>query len=223
MAEEYTWAEIKLISESGKAHEYFALGDTKTFKTTNGIEVVMEIVAFNADVKADGTGVANITWIAKNIVDTHVMNTTMNNANGWKASAMRTWIQNDFYNSVPGDVKNAIVPVNKTYVDYTTQSTLSCIDTLWIPSQREICGSQSSVAGMMYESNGVDYLSYFSTPASRMKYDNNGAATVWFLRSADTTAPYGFHAVMPMAMMGGGFSSFAYANNVYGVVIGFCT
>ena len=63
-AEDYTWAEIKEISEEGKGDKYFDLGDTKSFTTTDGQVVIMQIVAFNADEKADGTGTVGITWLS---------------------------------------------------------------------------------------------------------------------------------------------------------------
>ena len=45
-AEDCTWDEIKAISETGKGDEYFNLGDTKTFTTTDGKTIVMEIVRY---------------------------------------------------------------------------------------------------------------------------------------------------------------------------------
>ena len=94
--------------------------------------VVMEIVAFNADTKADGTGTAGITWISKDIFATHVMNSPDNNTGGWEVSEMRRWLKSDAYNTLPTELKSAITTVNKTYYDKTTNSTLGCSDSVWI-------------------------------------------------------------------------------------------
>ena len=115
--------------------------------------MVMEIVAFNADTKADGTGTTGITWVSKNIVAKHVINRQDTNAGGWELCEMRTWLQNDFYNTIPTEVTSIIENVNKTYWDYETKTTLSCSDNIWIPSYRELFG------GSTYEDSGATYSS----------------------------------------------------------------
>ena len=211
-AEEYTWVEIKAISEVGKGDEYFNLGDTKTFTTTNGIEVVMEIVAFNADTKADGTGTAGITWLSKGVVTTHSMNDTSTNTDGWDVSAMNAWMQSDLYGTLPTDVKTSIVKVNKTYYDYTSKSTKTCENNIWIPSYREMFGVTP------LEDSGPSYTEYFTNNNSRIKYNSNGSTTYWWLRSSSGDNASVFHSVSYK-----GESNIGYANSAYGVVLGFCT
>ena len=58
-----SWEYIAQVSESGKASEVFSIGDTRT-ATVNNQTVTIEIIAFDTDVKADGSGKAGITmWI----------------------------------------------------------------------------------------------------------------------------------------------------------------
>ena len=209
-AEDCTWDEIKAISEAGKGDDYFNLGDTKTFTTTDGIEVVMEIVAFNADTKADSTGTAGITWISKNIFAEHNMNSSHKTTDGWEASDMRTWLQNDVYNRIPSAVQSAIVEVGKTYYDYTSKSTKSCIDNIWIPSYREIFGGDSS------ETSGAIYTNHFSNNNSRIK-SYNGNTFRWWLRSACGSENY--HAIY----LDGSNNRYWNAGAEYGVAFGFCT
>ena len=212
-AEDCTWDEIKAISEAGKSDEYFNLGDTKTFTTTDGKTIVMEIVAFNADTKADGTGTAGITWISKNIIETRAINSTNTALGGWMETELRAWLQGDFYSTLPADVKNTIATVNKTYHDYVNgKSTKTCSDTLWIPSVREVTNRTD------YEIAGPSY-SYFTDNASRIKYNETGTADYWLLRSSHYGSNQPTFALV--TYVGSCPASF-WPSKPTGVVIGFC-
>jgi len=173
--------------------------------------MVMEIVAFDEDTKEDGTKAA-ITWLSKDIAVKHVVNTTTSldvYANMWPWTTLRSWLRGDFYNTLPAEVTNIIVPVNKTYYDSGSKVTRTFVDTVWIPSYRELFG------GTSYESSGADYTEYFSSNAARVK-SYNGSNDSWWLRSSYTTNKF-------CAVFGGGYSnSYTVTENV-GVVPGFCT
>ena len=210
-AENCTWEEITAIGNAGKADEYFNLGDTKTITLTTGEEVLMEIVAFDADEKTDGSKAA-ITWLSKNLLATkHNMISSLSNFAGWRASEMRSWLQSDVYNTLPSEVKNAIVEVEKTYYNNTTSSTLTYTDTVWIPSYREMFG------GTSFETSGATYTSYFTSDISRIKYYYNGNAS-WWLRSACIDFSGGFELVES-----DGSSGSTNSNIDNGVALGFCT
>jgi len=215
-AEDCTWEQIKAISEAGKSDEYFNLGDTKTITTTDGITVVMEIIAFDTDIKADGTGTAGITWLSKGIIDTRAFNQSNSITNGWKSSELRTWLQGDFYGKLSSDVISAIVSVNKGYYNHTTKLTEICVDNVWIPSVGEMCGYGVDSFGC--EDSGVEYTTYFNDRTIRTKYDANGDSVMWWLRSAGNTNGYG-RAVNST----GGFTAGSKPNEILGVTLGFCT
>lgn len=61
-----SWEYIAQISESGKAADAFSVGDTRT-TTINGKTAVIEILGFNHDNLADGSGKAGITVWVKNV------------------------------------------------------------------------------------------------------------------------------------------------------------
>ena len=212
-----SWEEIQAHIEAGDYATRYSLGDTKTITLTDGATVVMEIVAFNADTKADGTTSA-ITWMSKRAVTLHQMNSTETNAGGWEASEMRAWLQNDFYDTLPSDVKGVIESVNKTYYDYATSSTKVCVDSIWIPSYREVVGHRT------HEDAGVDYTAYFSDADDRIKttYDGCGLS-YWWLRSSRITKDYTFAVICPdgNCYTDPGDDD-GQANVLFGVVFGFC-
>lgn len=198
-----TWATIA----SGANISNYALGDWKSIELTDGSTVIMEIVAFNADTKTDGT-TAPITWISRGLISEMQMSSPSSNANGWVKSSLRTWLQGDFYATLPNDVKEVIARVNKTYYDKTTASTLSCEDNIWIPSQREMFNSQG-------ETSGAEYTSYFIDDTSRIKSYSNGTDSAWWLRTAYNR---NYRRVNYTGTIGSSSST-----STLGVAIGFCT
>ena len=165
------------------------------------------IVAFDADDKADGSGKAKVSVIAKNLLATkHKMNDTATTEGGWAASAMRNYLTTDIAPKIPAAVSSRIVQVSKTYKDYTNGEQTSS-DSLWIPSDHEVTGDTT------YETTGPVYTALFKDNASRIK-TLNGSAYSWWLRSADSAS--GFRCVGS-----GGYLYISIADYSYGVALGF--
>lgn len=185
-----SWEQIQTAISSGVYSTRYAVGDTKTMTLTDGTEVDMQIVAFDADNKADGSGKAAISWVSKDLVAKHLMknkvNGYQNNEGGWAASDMRTWLQNEFYATLPAEVIDGIVEVEKTYYDSRKSSTLTCNDTIWIPSMNEVYGVNSFTSGVSTyycENSGADYTGFFNGDDARIKnYD--GTPWSWWARTS---------------------------------------
>jgi hypothetical protein len=173
-----SWEQLITSVTDGTYTTKYSVGSYKSLDLgTEGV-VNMQIAAMDADALSEGSGNARITWIAKELLSTkNSMNggTNANTRDGWSASGMRTYLSNDIYALIPETVRNAIVSVDKTYWDYTTKSTLTCSDKLWIPSYREVWGG--------LENSGVIYSKLFTDDISRIK-TLNGSSDYWWLRSA---------------------------------------
>jgi hypothetical protein len=174
----YSWDGVRAAIADGTYKDVYKVGDLVPLDLGSYGVHNMEIVAFDADEKTDGSKAA-ITWLSKELIARHGMNPS-GNVNGWAASVMRTWLQSDIYNALPSEVRGAIVTVSKTYYDFTTKSTLTCEDNVWIPSVGEIFGNNSDSSGC--ENSGVEYTTYFADDTSRIKH-HSGTATTWWLRS----------------------------------------
>lgn len=206
-----SWA---VISACTYLH-YYSLGNWKRFTTTSGITVTMEIIAFNVDYCPDTGTNAPITWLAKGIywAGQH-SSTTTQPAYGWVSSLIRSRLQSggNIYNSIPAEVMNVIKTVRKYDMYYPGGS--SYVDTkkdkLWIPNYREMYGGSS------WEHVGPDYTSYFNSFSKRIKYDVNGYANYWWLRTVSSASGFWY-------VNNTGYGNGATPNNNYGVVIGFCT
>lgn len=205
-----SWAEIFAAEENGTYTTKYSIGDTKLL-SVNGNDVYMQIVAFDKDVLADGSGTAPITWVAKGLAMTHNMNSSSVTTDGWSASAMRTWLRDTILGTIDSTVTSKIKEVTKTYYDVTTSSTLSVTDNIWIPSAREIFGGSS------YEDSGVDYTSFFNSANARIKYNTtNGSAANWWLRSASNATSF-------RTVYNSGSVTYTGASGSLGVALGFCT
>ena len=204
-----SWEVIINNVNNGTYATKYKVGDYKPFDLGEQGVVNMQIVAFDTDVLSDDTGKARITWIAKELLPTkHTMNEMSTNANGWAESEMRDYLQTEVWALIPTDIQNAIVAVDKTYYDKTTNSTLSCEDKVWIPSCREIFGTT--------EISGVHYMQFFTNRPPRRK-TINGIIQAWWLRSADVEYSSGFYCVDS-----NGDSYFDYADGAAGVALSFC-
>lgn len=143
------------------------------------------------------------------------MNNSRTNTGGWDSSVMKSWLNSTAFALLPQELQNGILAVDKTCQQGSADSgttTISTNNKLWLPSAREIVG------GSNYESSGLIYTTQFPTASARIKFNNNGTTSGWWMRSASSTSTDYFRNVYSS----GSVSNF-YANSSYGVVFGFCT
>ena len=208
-----SWEKIIAAGEDGTYIDKYQIGDTKELDLGEEGVIAMELVAFDADELADGSGKAHMTWIAKNLLNTeHVMNEEATNFGGWPASDMRAWLQDSILPMIPDTVRSNIKEVKKYSYSYSDEGTISSSDKIWIPSSREVFGENNS-----NEDSGPEYLTAFSDAASRIKR-RAGEPCWWWLRSAS----YGYDDYFINVYIdgSGGYSNLA--NYVSGVAVGFC-
>ena len=209
-----SWDEILAAINDGTYATKYSVGDTKLM-TINGSDVYVQLVAMDADPLADGSGnTAPTSWVVKNSLTNHVMNSTSTNADGWAACEMRSWLRETAITWLPETIRSAIKEVTKTYYDYTTAGTLSIADTVWIPSYHEVFGGTST----SYETSGPDYTAVYSSSANRIRYNLSGTAVDWWLRSANSNNGYIFRYVNTSGTGTGN----NVANYSGGVLLGFC-
>jgi hypothetical protein len=207
-----TWDDIIAACNNGTYSTAYSLGDIK-YLDIGDTKVAMEIVAFDSDETESG-GTSHITFISHGYFDYWRMNPTATTEGGWEDCELRSFLRGTIFNQIESSVKAAILPVTKTYTTYVNNSfvTNSTTDTIWIPSQREICYTSANYA----ESSGATYTTYFTDNSSRIKkYGRSTAANTWRLRSATSPTAFG-------AIGSSGGNSSDTASHSCGVVLGFC-
>lgn len=118
------------------------------------------IVGINCKDKADGSGKAGLTFMAKHAhPKASVINTSNSTSGGYPSMPIRTYLNSgDFWNSLPADLQSAIVQVTNKSRGPSGQVTSS--DKLWLPSWYELCGSDSSSS---YQTNDGPQFPWFAT------------------------------------------------------------
>ena len=201
-----SWAEIFAAEDNGTYKTKYSVGDTKSVDVGGAI-VLMQIAAFDEDT-------SKITWLCKDIYENHVMNSTGTTSGGWPATEMRTYLTEEIYNNIASSVKSRIVQVSKSYYDYSTSSTKTSDDYVWIPSYREVnFGTDRENSGIVYSGLFTDSGTGSST--ARVK-NYNGSAGAWWLRSAYSSSAFCYVNSL-------GSNRYNSANYTSGVVFGFCT
>lgn len=210
-----SWEEIIAAGEDGTYVDKYRIGDTKELDLGKEGVIEMELVAFDADELADGSGKAAMTWIAKGLLNTeHTMNEALTSEGGWPSSDLRAWMQESVFPLFPEDVRSNIKEVTKYSFSYTDGETISSSEKIWIPGRKEIFGGEFS-----QEQVGPEYLSVFpDDPARIKKHIGSSEPSCWWIRSAAGYYDENFDFV---DVDGSG----TYVNDswsVYGVAVGFC-
>lgn len=184
----------------------------------------MEIVAFNEDDKADGSGKAKITWLSKTMLNTtHRMNPAnrggaigTGGTGGWENCEMRTYLKNTIKPLIPETVRNAIVNVTKIQSTVTDGAMVkdgqTTTDDVWIPSLHELNVDST------YETTGAVYNLKFTNNNTRKKVSSTyPTIRSYWSRSVKARSDW-------MYINSDGYRSYATPQTtVYGVSLGFCT
>ncbi len=219
------WNMIKTLSERGKATSAFNVGDEKTITLTTGEEVTLQILGFNHDDLADGSGKAGITFGMKNLLAGRGrMNFENANAGGWESSAMRTSTMTTLLSQLPSDLQSAIKQVSKKATTGSQSTTITTsTDKLFLFSEVELGATTTGYAseGEQYEYWRTRKMNLFYTDNDRAKKLSNGtgSAYAYWLRS-----PYIGDSTSFRCILNNGDVSYynAHWKDAYGVCFGFC-
>lgn len=214
-----SWAELDAMTQAQIEAKY-AIGDTKLIDLGTHGKVYAQIAGFGLDDLASG-GKAKVTFVTKGLLATYKrMNPPSSGAQGtganggWEYSEMRTDLNSTYFALLPSELQAAIKSVIK-YSDYIVPGETAIThdqetqDKLWIPSSREIFGGSST------EQMGPIYSDRFPNSNSRIKYDQSGSTSYWWLRSSATATNF-------RVVNNNGTTTGNAAANTRGVVLGFC-
>ena len=228
--ESCTWAEIAEISKNGWYDERtgewctgdvnvpvyrFKVGDEKTIELTDGTSITVQIYGFQHDETDPGKKVG-ITFGLKNAICRSRMNRDATNKGSWRDSVMRTDTLEKYYDLLPQEVKDVIVPVRKKTIEGNYGSdVIETFDDLFLFAYVEVFDTEWDV----YQQEGEKYP-IFTDETSRMKRlgdDANASPCWWWLRSPRYGNRHRFWGVKSS-----GSSDNDDANHEGGVVFGFC-
>ena len=213
-----TWEEIIAAGNDGTYKEKYQIGNTKELDMGSEGIITMKLVAMDEDELADGSGKAPMTWVADELLKSeHNMNSGDTNEGGWEASEMRAWLRETVLPLMPEEVRNNIREVTKYSQFYQEGSDVESLDTIWIPSMREVfCADQEY---RFMEHKGAAYIRSFMNDESRIRSrDGESDTSEWWLRSASIYDSYCYNSVDSQ----GGNNDDSDVGLERGVIVGFC-
>ena len=151
--------------------------------------IEVQILGFWHDDKTSG-GKAGITFGFKDIAGQYYMNPTPSNAGGWKSSAMRAWLNGDFYKTLPSDLRAVISAANKasnntgyigseeTDAEAARAATAVTVtsDKLWLLSKVECYGDSWVYWVNRYEGGKCSAAVYAAEGTQYQLYSDNGVS-----------------------------------------------
>lgn len=156
---DYSIKELKEIANSGKAPQYFNIGDKLNITLNDGEILTVAIADFNHDIDEKGKFIP-ITFTAVNVLEESCSMDEMDN-----------YLQNLFDNRIPNELKEAIVPVNKKGKIYK----------LFLHNEVEIFGETI----YSNDDTGTQYP-YYQEKCHRCKFKNSkNYSADWWERSAN--------------------------------------
>ena len=158
---EDSWDEIIAACNDGTYATKYKIGNYKPLDLGSEGIVNMQIAGKDVDELADGSGMAKLTWISKELLKTpHRFNPYLNKntdstykegtggIGGWGKSELRTYIQNDLWKLIPQNIKNNIVSKKTAFDSITTNMKYAretAVDNLWIISDQDEMEKKYSV------------------------------------------------------------------------------
>ena len=221
VVDKYTWDAVFASIDKGTYATEYAIGDMVPLDLGSEGIINMQIIAFDADDLADGSGKAPITWIAKELLATEYRWNPRRVTNddgtyqegtgtigGWEKCEMRTYLKETIKPLIPEVVRNSIKEVTKIQTAYDTAGksfSQTSIEDVWLPASSEMFDSSSPYKTMFPDNN------------SRQKSKvGDTSSSMWILRNAV------YYNNVGMVYEDGSDSSGSVSGS-YCVAVGFCT
>ena len=200
-----SWATIIANVKSGNGSEY-AVGSTKEVNlgTTYGTHT-LRVANTSTPSECSTTGFSQTAcgFVLEfaDIITDHTMNDTNTNVGGWPATSMRTFVNNDIYNVLPSDLRNAIIDTTVVSGHGATsgEENFTSTDKLYLLSTAEVWAQGSSNTVSTDTARDVtrqlDYYKNLSVTTSNKSgaiKKNGTSASYWWLRAASSSYTYTF-------------------------------
>ena len=210
------WETIIDAIREGNGSEY-AVGSTKEVNLGTYGTHTLRIANTSTPSECSGTGFSQsacgFVLEFADIITDHKMNDTDTNVGGWPATSMRTFVNNDIYNAIPSEIKNAIIDTTVVSGHGSTsgEENFTSTDKLYLLAPKEIYTDFSSDNDTAKDlTRTLDYYTSIGVTTrnhSGAKKKNGTNADWWWLRVAFSTTSNNFYYVSSIG---------SYTNNIAG-------
>ena len=188
-----SWSTIIANVKAGNGSEY-KVGSTKEINlgTTYGTHT-LRIANTSTPSKCSTSGFSQTAcgFVLEfaDIITDHKMNDANTNVGGWPASSMRTFVNNDIYNSLLSEIKNAIIDTTVVSGHGSTngETNFTSTDKLYLLSTAEVWANGHDYDTARDVTRQLDYyknLGTSTTNRSGAKKKKGTSAARWWLRAA---------------------------------------
>ena len=233
-----TWSEIVANVKANKISQY-NVGDTKSVNLgtygTHTLRIANTSTPSECSTSGFSQTACGFVLEFADIITTHNMNPSGTykgtqydygwNKDGWPATDMRTFVNNDIYNAIPSEIKNAIIDTTVVSGHGSTsgETNFTSTDKLYLLSTAEVW-AQGSSNTIEYDTardvtRQLDYYKNLGTSTSNYSgaIKKNGTSdSYWWLRAAGS---YNAHIFLPVT--GNGDWTYSSAASTYGVAPAF--
>ena len=197
-----SWSTIIANVKAGNGSEY-KVGSTKEVNlgTTYGTHT-LRIANTSTPSECSGTDFSQTAcgFVLEfaDIITDHTMNDTDTNVDGWPATSMRTFVNNDIYNAIPSEIKNAIIDTTVVSGHGSTsgETNFTSTDKLYLLAPKEIYTDWDNSNDTAKDlTRQLDYYKNLGTSTSNYsgaKKKDGTSASMWWLRAAGSSSIYDF-------------------------------
>lgn len=228
---EDSWETIATIVKSGKAGEYYHVGDEKEVTLdgyTNGSEPAFTVRIANMstpeECNTEGFSQTACGFVVEfvDIITTSVMNLDGNNYDGWPGSEMYDFINDKIYNALPNELQNIIIETYSISGHGSEDTTnFESVDKLYLLSTKEVWADNLTINTAKDKTRKLDYYESnnvtTSSPSGAIK-NYHEKETGWWLRTPLPSTDSHFNLV---SYKGGWGNYGAGVNDEYGVAPAF--
>ena len=193
-----SWETIVTAVKENNISKY-NVGDTKEIDMGTYGTHTLRIVNTSTPSECSGTGFSQTAcgFVLEfaDIITKHKMNDTNTNVGGWPATSIRTFVNNDIYNAIPSEIKNAIIDTTVVSGHGSTsgETNFTSTDKLYLLSTAEVWaqGSSNTISTDTARDNTrqLDYYKNLGTSTSNYSgaiKKNGTSADFWWLRAANS-------------------------------------
>ena len=212
-----SWMTIAKAVKSGNISKY-NVGDTKSVNLGTYGTHTLRIANTSTPSECSTTGFSQTAcgFVLEfaDIITTHNMNDTETNIGGWSSTSMRTFINNDIYNAIPSEIKNAIIDttVVSGHGSASGETNFTSTDKLYLLVPKEIYTDFDDTDDTAKDlTRTLDYYKNLGTSTSNYSgaiKKNGTSADWWWLRAAISNVSNGFLRVGNFGGWGSGFANY---------------
>ena len=198
-----SWDTIVASVKAGNSRGY-KVGETKTIDMgtygTHTLRIANTSTPSECSTSGYSQSACGFVLEFADIITKYNMNTTANSRNGWPASSMYTFVNNDIYNALPAKLKSVIIDtiVVSGHGNYNL-SNFTSTDKLYLLSPREVWNYSGTYDAASSSTRQLDY--YKEKGVSTSNYSgaikkNGTSASAWWLRTATSSFNGCYYSVM---------------------------